>query len=182
MQVHRPITVDDLDALELPERWELVQGEVVEASPSGAKSGRIGGRIYNRLLETGERAGKGYAYPAESGFILDPQRTTLVSPDAAFVRPGRLEDPEPSGFVLLAPDIAAEALSPSDRVSSAVQKAGLYLGAGTELVWLVHPERRTVTVFTQDAPPFTLVGDDAVLDGGDVLPEFRMTLAEIFGS
>ena len=80
----------------------------------------------------------------------------------------------------LAPDLAVEVLSPSDRMADAMSKITMYLQAGVRLVWLVDPASLTVTVFRQDAAPKSF-GAGESLDGGDVLPGFSVPVAEIFG-
>lgn len=179
MAIERRLTVDDLHRVKLPEWWELVDGEVVALSPSGNRASRIGGRVYGKLLVDGEHAGHGIAYPADAGFVLFPDRRTVRGPDAAFIVKERaiaLADP---AFVPFAPDFVVEVLSPSDRIGEAVAKMGMYLEAGVRLGWLVHPERQTVTVFTADAPPVTLVVG-AILNGGDVLPWLSVPVADLF--
>jgi Uma2 family endonuclease len=54
-----------------------------------------------------------------------------------------------------------------------------YFYAGVELLWMVEHRTRTVTVFrtAQDA---TVYKDEAILDGGQVLPGWRVDLNELF--
>jgi Uma2 family endonuclease len=129
-------------------------------------------------LRQGEERGLGWAYPADAGFILFADRQTVRSPDAACVRLERLAA-EAEGFVPIPPDLAVEVLSPSDRMAEALSKVTMYLQAGVHLVWLVDPDSRTVTVFPPDVAPHTLREGDT-LDGGEVLPGFSVTVAEIF--
>jgi Uma2 family endonuclease len=64
-------------------------------------------------------------------------------------------------------------------MEAALAKIAMYLDAGVQLVWLIDPAFQTVTVFRPDATPAKLtVGD--TLDGGDVLPDFTVPVAEIF--
>ena len=70
-------------------------------------------------------------------------------------------------------------MSPSDRTSTTTDKVMDYLDAGTRLVWVVHPGRRIVTVYYPDRTARVLGAGDE-LDGGDVLPGFRLAVAEIF--
>jgi Uma2 family endonuclease len=178
MVISRALTIDDLSATTLPANWELVKGEIIEVTPSSGRSARIGGRIYALFLRDGEDRGLGWASPAETGFMLFGDRQTVRSPDAAFVLRYRLAA-EPAEFVPLAPDLAVEVLSPSDRMADALAKVAIYLDAGVRLAWLVDPPTQTVTVFHPSEPPTKLgVGD--TLDGGDVLPDFRLPVAEIF--
>jgi Uma2 family endonuclease len=85
----------------------------------------------------------------------------------------------PDSFVPLAPDLAVEVLSPSDRMADALAKIAMYLDAGVRLVWLVDPASQTVTIFRPDAIPARL-GAGEILDGGNVLPGFTVPVTEIF--
>ncbi len=80
----------------------------------------------------------------------------------------------------MAPDLAAEVLSPSDRMADALAKVAMYLDAGVRLVWLVDPVSQTVTIFRPDETPTKLEASDS-LDGGDVLPGFSVPITELFG-
>jgi Uma2 family endonuclease len=53
-----------------------------------------------------------------------------------------------------------------------------YLAAGT-VVWVIYPDKQQAEVFEPGRPARTLnIGD--VLDGGDVLPGFKLALSDIF--
>lgn len=77
-----------------------------------------------------------------------------------------------------APDLAVEILSPDDRMTRVRRKVRFYLENGVRLVWLIDPEDRTVTVMTTPAAA-TVLAEDEVLDGGDVLPGFRVRVGEL---
>ena len=47
------LTVDDLDEMDLSDgRYELIDGELVEATPVGSEQGRIGARSTRSILES----------------------------------------------------------------------------------------------------------------------------------
>ena len=54
-----------------------------------------------------------------------------------------------------------------------------YLDAGTRMVWIVEPRRQTVMVYRSRDDIHLLTGGD-VIDGGEVLPGFRLAVAELF--
>ncbi|MDZ4767820.1 MAG: Uma2 family endonuclease [Chloroflexota bacterium] len=58
-------------------------------------------------------------------------------------------------------------------------QASCYLTNGSQLVWLVDPKYKQVTVFSAKRPPVVLLEDDT-LDGGTLLPGFTLAVAEIF--
>ena len=70
-------------------------------------------------------------------------------------------------------------MSPSDRWVDLERKARRYLDAGTRLVWVARPDRRTVVVFAPGRAPVEL-GEGDELDGEDVLPGFRLPVREVF--
>ena len=51
--------------------------------------------------------------------------------------------------------------------------------SGARRVWVVDPERKTVTVHGPDRTPRTL-GLHDVLDGEEVLPGFAVPVADLF--
>ena len=178
MVATRQISIDEFASLRRDGLWELLEGEPVAATPSADRSGWISGRIFSRIEQHVEREGLGWAFPPETGFVLFSDRATVRSPDAAYVRQERL--PEfTDRFVPVSPDLAVEVLSPSDRMADALSKVAMYLEAGVRLVWLIDPTTRTATIFRPDAAPRT-VDYSGNLDGGEVLPNLVIPLAEIF--
>ena len=125
MVATRRVSIDEFAEMPLEGTWELVDGEPIELTPAAGKSSRIGGRLYARLADHVEPNGLGWVFPAETGFVLFPDRTTVRSPDAAVVKRDRLPEP-PDSFVPLAPDLAVEVLSPSDRMAAALAKIAMY--------------------------------------------------------
>jgi Uma2 family endonuclease len=180
MVATNPILVEQFEAMPLEGNWELIDGKLVEVSPSGGDAGWISGEIAFHLKAYVRSRGLGWVFPPETGFILFDDRATVRSPDAAFVRRDRLTRPT-KGFVPLAPDLAVEVLSPTDRTPDALAKVTMYLQAGVHLVWLVDPDRSTITVFRPDAT-IDILREGDILDGEDVLPGFSVPVAEIFQS
>lgn len=178
MVATRHVTTDEFAAMPLEGVWELIDGEPVEMMASGGNSGWTSGIVFAALLNHVRAHQLGWVFPPETGFILFPDRDTVRSPDAAFVARDRMEKP-PRGFVPLAPDLAVEVLSPSDRMVEALSKITMYLEAGGWLVWLVDPESRSVTIFKGDSAPSVMKEGDT-LSGGNVLPEFALPVSNIF--
>ena len=159
---------------------ELVHGEIRILSPAGGRHGGIAGNIYFALRAYVEPRGLGHCFADGTGFALPPDDDVMRSPDAAFVRAGRLPDEYlPDGWVPLAPDFAVEVLSPSETHSDVMEKLDDYFAGGTELAWVVDPRRRGVEVHAAGRP-VRWVPFGAELDGAPVLPEFRVAVAQLF--
>ncbi len=173
------ITADELLRMPDGDRFELVDGELVERK-MGSLAGWISNRIGSRFEHFAEEHG-GVAF-GEGGWFRcfhdDSER--VRRPDAAFIRPGRLPgDAIPSGYITVPPDVAVEVISPTDVYYEVEAKVEEYLDAGVPLVWLINPDNRSVRVFRAGQPVVQLRATDE-LTGEDVLPGFRCPVAELF--
>ena len=115
---------------------------------------------------------------AETGFVLATNPDTVRGPDISFVRRERVPDPIPRGFARFSPDLAIEVWSPDDRPGKVLEKVADYLSAGTQLIWVVDPDRRQARVYRADGTMVT-VNENEPLDGEDVLPGFTCVLSEV---
>lgn len=173
-------TVAEFEATCGDERVELIDGVVVPMPPASDWPTSVTATITILLGMHVRPRQLGRIYSAEAGFVLFPNRETVRVPDVAFVRAERM--PEGAArwhFPRLAPDLAVEVLSPTDRDRDVRAKVAMYLEAGVPLVWLVDPDAQTVMVLAVGQELVTLTVADT-LDGGSVLPEFRIEVAEIF--
>lgn len=160
--------------------YELVRGEVRPVMPVNYDHRRVVGRLVVRVGSFVEEHDLGDVGP-EGGFVLERDPVTLLAPDISFVRKERVPNPdERDGFPQLAPDLVIEVLSPTNSAVEMEERVALYLEAGVRAVWIFNPKRRGVTVHTPDGVARTLRADET-LDGGDILPGFRMVVGEAFG-
>lgn len=157
------------------ERIELFDGEVVPMSPVNSVHSIIVGRLAGRLAAFALEQSLGEVI-IEPGLILSRRPDLLLAPDLAFVRREALPVPTPErGFWEGAPDLAIEVVSPSDSASRLVRKVQGYLQAGVRLVWVIYPDERQVHVFGLELD-VRIIREAGELDGGEVLPGFRLVL------
>jgi Uma2 family endonuclease len=78
-----------------------------------------------------------------------------------------------------APDLAVEVISPSDTYAEVQEKVLDWLEAGTQMVMLVMPRKRTVTVY-RSLTNITMLTEDDTLDGSDVVPGWKIPVRELF--
>jgi Uma2 family endonuclease len=115
----------------------------------------------------------------DAGFILARSPDTVRGPDVSFVSRVRYDTANEVGAFPGAPDLAVEVWSPSNTPAAIHAKVGDYLAAGTRCVWVLDPDTGTVAVYRSLLCPRTFGGSD-FLDGEDVVPGFRVGVAEIF--
>ena len=120
------------------------------------------------------------AVVVESGYVLARRPDTVRGPDVSFVRTERLPAPDVAHrYYEGAPDLAVEILSPDDRATEVAREVAGCLRAGTQAVWVLDPESRTLVVHTPDGIA-RLHTSDATFDGGMPLPGFSATVASLF--
>ena len=175
-------TEDDvITALEAPRKriCELIDGVLVEKA-MGYRESVLASWLIEPL--------NSWVRPRNLGLVSSPDGTLRLwagrvrIPDVAFTSwdrmPGRKRPSKP--IPELSPDLAVEVLSLSNTYGERQLKLADYFTVNVRLVWIVDPELRTVEVHTRPAE-MTLLREDDTLDGGDVLPGFSISLADLFG-
>ena len=160
-------------------RYELVRGELVKMAPAGHVHGKRGGRVNYSLSAHVYQNDLGEVYLAETGFHLETDPDHVLAPDASFVRQARVETVgDGDGFFPGPPDLAVEVVSPNDRYTEVADKVAEWLAAGVRMVVVVNPRNRTVQAHTPEG--VTELTEADTLHGGDVVPGWRLPVADIF--
>ena len=110
------------------------------------------------------------------------QRGNILEPDIAFTAWQDMPDRQrPRGIKVFptSPSLAIEVLSKWNMRSEMANKRIEYFASITRQVWEVDPFERTIDIYTSPETFSRLTSED-VLDGGDVLPGFRVPVAEVF--
>jgi Uma2 family endonuclease len=176
----RPISAADfeqflLDPENREKHFQLINGEIVEKVVT-QQHGIIAVNIASAI--------KAYLRDHKIGRVAvevrhrapDDSANELL-PDVSFTRD--LDKPVTDvGPVPYMPDLAVEIKSPDDTYKGMREKARYYLVKGTQAVWLIFPEKRLVEVYTTDDEQ--ILNEDDTLTGADVLPDFMLSVKQIF--
>lgn len=157
------------------EGYEYVKGELVPMAAAAIVHGEVG---INLIIPLGTHVREnklGRLYSLETTFQLGDR---VVKPDIAFVSPERLSEDKLKGFSV-APDLAVEIVSPTDKQYDITEKVLAYLLAGTRLVWVIEPIAKTVMVYRSETD-FTLLNYEDTLTGEDVVEGFSCSVLELF--
>jgi Uma2 family endonuclease len=175
-------TVQDLYQVPEKGKAELVEGELVQMSPTGGKPGRAGLKIASSLERYEEEHGGGYAIPDNVGFLVDLPDRDSFSPDAAWYT-GQSVDMD---FLEGAPAFAVEVRSKNDygpaAESAIARKIKDYFAAGTQVVWDVDLLGDVVIkVYRKGSPSEpTLYRREDIADAEPAVPGWRFPIARLF--
>ena len=114
------ITAEQLFWMRKPDRCELIAGEVRELRLVGYVHGCIAAKLCFLLSAHVWKWSPGVVCPGGTGFVLTRDPDTVRAPDVAFVRNERVMEDVP-GYFPGAPDLAAEVVSPEDRIQEIEQ-------------------------------------------------------------
>lgn len=161
--------------------YEIVNGQRVKLPPMSIYAALITSCLAGHLFvfTRGSRVGRAVV---EGMFILDAENDLRRRPDVAFVLAEKwpLDRAIPkSGDWDLVPDLAVEVVSPNDLFQDVIAKMKEYFRFGVRQVWMVVPEQKEVQIY--DSPTAVRILTEAdELDGGTLLPGFRLPVAAIF--
>ncbi|QDV32185.1 Uma2 family endonuclease [Tautonia plasticadhaerens] len=161
--------------------YEVVDGVVVEVPPMGSFEADIANLIAYSMNEHARPRRLGRAFVGVL-FRIDVGREIRRQPAVAFVSAARLpagkRAPKASSWQVV-PDLAVEIVSPSDQAAHLNRKIADYFQAGTIAVWVIYQETRQVYAYSSPVD-VRILTPPADLDGGAVLPGFRLPIARLF--
>lgn len=160
-------------------RLELVRGEVVSMSRPNWEHGEIAGNVH-MLIKLFLRDHPVGRVTVEGGVITERGPDTVRGPDVSFMSKDRMPLGERMNrFADQTPDLCVEVVSPSNTRAKLNDKIKEYFFTGCQVVWVIDPDERSVTVFREPMEGKVLKMG-ATLDGGEVLPSFSCKVAELF--
>ena len=156
--------------------YEFVNGKLEKKNMPNAKHSGIAGRLTIELGIFLKKNKIGRVYP-EAHFQIGADKRI---PDVAFVSEDKIpENGEPQKFWTFAPDLAIEIVSPTDFYQDVLEKIYDYFEAEVKQVWLINPEKETLTIYFSADETKVLSKNDS-LTCEEILPKFRLKLSDIF--
>ncbi len=171
---------DVIAAMEAPRKrlCELIDGVLVEKAVR-TREALLAGEIVRLLWHFVDPGDLGVVLPGDASLRL---LAGLVRfPDVSYISWNTIgADEFPDAPIAgLVPDLAVEVISAGNTKKEMKRKLRDYFVSGVRLVWLVYPKTQTAEVYT--APDeVRRIGKNQSLDGGDVLPGFRLPLKGLF--
>ncbi len=181
-RVNRTISLEEF--LHLPEidehpYLEYIDGRIEAKVAAQKKHGAIQKELSRQIDAYSEIRRLGTTFPE----LRCTFAGRSIVPDVVFLLYEHIETNEDGTFLdptFRPPDIHVEFVSPDQPVRKCREKLIFSTRNGCALGWLIDPERKTVHVY-RPGRPAKRIPADGVLEGGPVLPGYRLPVAELFG-
>jgi Uma2 family endonuclease len=170
------------DLLRLQKRdnrlYELVDGTLVE-KPVGQVESILTLDLARHMGNYLEESPVGYLAGPDAGMRLWPGLVRL--PDISFISFEQTRKPEinTEAIAPFAPFLAVEIVSEGNTIEEIARKRHELFQAGTRMMWVIYPMRRTVEVWTAPDQCVTLT-EDQTLKGEAIPPGFELPLKQLF--
>jgi Uma2 family endonuclease len=161
--------------------YEVVDGKSVELPPMGFYECGIAS-ILGYYMEHFSRSNQLGRVRIETLFCLGLENDLERRPDVAFVSfkrwPKKRRLPRTNAGQIV-PDLAVEVISETNLAKDVQIKINEYFRAGVGLVWVVFPDLNQIHVY-ESPTDVRILKQTEELDGGKVLPGFRLPVAALF--
>ena len=168
------------DLMRFDGKAELIGGVVVPLMATGHQPNIVAGRIFRKLADYVDTAGRGIAYTDNIGFAV-PELSSgreSFSPDTSYFTGSPPTDR--MKFVSGAPDFAVEVRSdgdygPAAEIAMATKRSD-YFEAGTKVVWDVDPVSRIIRSYRSSSSVPLLFRDGDEADAEPAVPGWRISV------
>ncbi len=139
-----------------PDRYELINGEIVESATPDVEHQRRTGRLFRRPADHVEQHDLGEVLIGPCHVVLDA--STTLDPDILFVSKARLSIVKLE-HVAGAPDLVVEVTSDSTRMIDRLVKRDRYLEFGVPEYWLLEPFEPRLEVLRLEGTKYRVVAE-----------------------
>lgn len=166
-------------------RTELRNGRLIVRQPPFLGHGSVTIRIAFELglylrkdrSARGAPRDRGRLVSNDSGFWIRRMPDTVRAPDLAFILDEHWPT-EPACWANIAPELAVEVRSRSDRAGYLTKKLSDWADAGCKHVWIADPRRRTLTV--HDHGQVTTFHVSEHFEGSPLFPGLDLDITALF--
>jgi len=173
-------TEEDLQKAGKP-HCELIDGVLVEKAV-GTRESMLGVYIARLISNFVDPDDLGIVL-GEAGFIRLGEGL-VRAPDVTFIPWSAFPDgepPEDEAYWSVAPGLIVEVLSPGNTRAEIDRKLNEFFAAGCKLAWIIDLRLKIAKVYTS-AKRVKELDETGTLDGGKVLPGFKLPMADLFAA
>jgi len=182
----QPLSDEALMRFSAENEWLRVErdanGELIVMSPAGSDGGSTELEVGTELMIWARKDGRGKAFGPNSGFTMPD--TSVRAADAAWVsfhRWNAFTPEQQQGYAPICPEFVIEVRSKSDRLKTLQDKMETWIANGTEVAWLIDPERKVVEIYRPGQSP-ELLHEPSSVQGTGPVAGFELVMARVWGS
>jgi Uma2 family endonuclease len=191
--MHVAVKIPQVNYFSDDELWELCRanpelrierdenGLLIIMPPTGIESSFRNSDLNFEIQAWNRRTRLGKVSDSNGGYTLPD--ASMRAPDVAWVSNERLSSVSPEDlkkFAHVCPNFVIELLSETDHVEELQQKMEKWIQNGVQLGWLIDPKSRQTHVYEPNST-VSIHSFEEALTGKDILPDFSLTLAGVFG-
>jgi len=160
-------------------RYELIDGEVFVSPSPSEKHQRASGQLFLSMGGHVVRYDLGRVYYAPFDVVFGEK--TALQPDLLFVSKARLGIIGPE-YIIGAPDLVVEILSPSRAAYDRVTKLEQYALFGVAEYWIVDPMAESVEIYVLAGRKYELKGSftGSQILSTPLLPGWELAVSSLF--
>lgn len=182
----KQMSIDDFMRQYDDDPFELINGERCPVQLQMMGHAILTKQTYIPLMQLEQRDDIDEFYMRLVFITVDENRdvVSVYKPDIAYFSVQSLAEYSESDDLpmMLVPDFIVEIISSDDTYRAMKQRIHAYLREGVQRIWIVDDGTKSVDVYENDSTSYTTYGIEDVLSGGDVLPEFELSVSTIFGN
>ncbi len=131
--------------------------------------------LHNKFIQN-ELLRDGYEMISEMECYLTSQKKVRIPDIGIFSKQEIRNFKKGNSFF---PVIAIEIISPSNQIEEMELKIKDYFQEGVKSVWCIFPRLKEIRIYTS-SKQVKIYTDNDICDAGDVIPDFRISVREIF--
>jgi len=174
-------TIEDLYALPHEQKAEIVDGEIVLMSPTGAAPSYAASEIFVSLRAYSKRTKKGHAVNDNAAFRVDLPNRKSFSPDVAYYVGKWTGMKFFEGAPVFAVEVRSEGdYGPAAETAMAAKRAD-YFAAGTIVVWDVNLlSDDAIKAYRAGSSEPRIFARGEIANAEPALPEWSMPVDDLF--
>lgn len=182
----QPITEADLMALDEDQRFEVVDGVLVEGEmTAGFTHAAVIDNLYDLIKPHVKQNALGYFHTDSVTFILNRDTEGNIThsriPDTFFLRADAMpDDYDRSRPFPGTPTLAVEVVSPHEKANTIQGKVRDYLRFGSEQVWVLYPQQGTLHQYISGESVAHIYQAGDTLQAEALFPGLRIAVAALF--
>ncbi|MCA9980979.1 MAG: Uma2 family endonuclease [Anaerolineales bacterium] len=173
------VTAVELAALPDAALYELVDGELIEMSPTKVTHGRFEHQFSRLLGNFVAEHDLGEVMVGEIGMFIRRNPDTIRAADVLFISKERFAQASDDSYLDVPPELVVEVLSPSESWGMVRRKLRDYFEMGVTVVIIIDTDHQVLTLFRSPTELTELQATDT-LSLPDILPGFALPLAKLF--